>query len=287
MIKTIIVDDEPIITEEMADLLSDYKEYELAGVYSEPLAALEGAKRNTPDCAFLDIEMMGMNGIELAERLLILNQNMEIIFVTAYNHYAAEAFEINAVDYLLKPVSPGRIQKSLERMEKRRAEYLKVADRTCVVKCFGGFEVLVGEQIIKWSRAKTRELFAYLLQWQGKSLSKYSLCELFWPEHSQEQALAYLQTSIWTIRKKFKELGFDGIRIEYSDHRYFVSLDGVSCDTMDFEKHYREFKKTGETSEKELAVSCYQGEYMDGEDWLWAYPDRAKYDRMYKELGAR
>ena len=153
-----------------------------------------------------------------------------------------------------------------------------------MVKCFGGFEVFVGDQMIKWSRAKTRELFAYLLQWQGKSLSKYSLCELFWPEQSQEQALAYLQTSIWTIRKKFKESGYEGIRIEYSDHRYFVSLDGVSCDMAEFEKHYREFKRTGETTEKRMAADCYRGEYLDGEDWLWAYPDRAKFERMYKEL---
>ena len=287
MIKTIIVDDEPIIMEELADLLSNYKNYKVSGIYSEPLAALEEAKNLKPDCAFLDIEMMGMDGIELAERLLMLNHGMEIVFVTAYNHYAAQAFEVNAVDYLLKPVSPDRLQKALVKMEKRRPLSLEITNQSCIIKCFGGFEVFVGDQRIKWSRAKTRELFAYLLQWQGKSLSKYMLSELFWPEQSQEQALAYLQTSIWTIRKKFKEAGYEGLRIEYSDHRYFVSLDGVISDIAEFKKHYHEFKKTKEAKENKMAREYYKGAFLEGEDWLWAYSDRAKYEGMYKELNGR
>lgn len=284
MIKTIIVDDEPVITEEMKDLLCGYENYEVIGAYSEPLAALEEVKIIKPDCAFLDIEMMGMSGIELAERLLTLNQDIEIVFVTAYNHYAAQAFEVNAVDYLLKPVSPERLQKSLEKMEKRRTVNLKTTNHICEIKCFGGFEVFIGDQMIKWNRSKTRELFAYLLQRQGKSVSKFKLCDVLWPEQSQEQALAYLQTSIWTIRKKFKEYGYDRIRIEYTDHRYFVSLDGVICDTAEFEKHYREYKNTGEASAYNMAAECYQGEYLEGEDWLWAYEDRAYYQELYDEM---
>lgn len=284
MIKTIIVDDEPTITEEMVDLFRKHKSYEVCGAYSEPLSALEEAKRIKPDCAFLDIEMMGVNGIELAERLLALNPDMEIVFVTAYNHYAAQAFEINAVDYLLKPVRSERLKKALDRMDHNRKDKPKLSRSACTIKCFGGFEVFAGDQRIKWNRSKTRELFAYLLQYQGKSLSKYTLCELLWPEHPQEQALAYLQTSIWSIRKKFKETGHEGIHIEYSDNRYFVKLDGVSRDVAEFEKHYREFKRTGDQKERLAALEYYQGEYMDGEDWLWAYEDRARYGRMYEEL---
>ncbi len=284
MLKTIIVDDEPTITEEMADLLRNCKSYEVCGAYSEPLAALEEAKRIKPDCAFLDIEMMGINGIELAERLLSLNPDMEIVFVTAYNHYAAQAFEINAVDYLLKPVRSERLKKALDRMDLRRKDKQILSHHACTIKCFGCFEVFAGDQRIKWNRTKTRELFAYLLQCQGKSLSKYVLCELLWPEHPQEQALAYLHTTIWAIRKKFKEAGHEGIRIEYSDNRYFVKLDGVSLDVAEFEKHYREFKRTGYQKERLAALEYYQGEYMDGEDWLWAYEDRARYGRMYEEL---
>lgn len=284
MIKTIIVDDEPVIAEEMEDLLRSHESYEVLGTYTEPLAALEGAQKINPDCAFLDIEMMGMSGIELAEKLLVLNQNMEIVFVTAYNHYAVQAFEVNAIDYLLKPVSPERLRKTLERIEKRSPGKVKRENHACIIKCFGGFEVFVGDQIIKWSRAKTRELFAYLIQWQGKSLSKYALCELFWPEHSPEQGLAYLQTSLWTIRKKLKEAGYEGLRVEYSDHRYFVHLEGLSCDVVEFEKHYQAFEGAKDIGVRRLAADCYHGPYMEGEGWLWAYPDQAKYERMYQAI---
>lgn len=286
MFKAIIVDDEPIIAEALEDMLKEQESCEVLGTYTDPFMALAQAQSKTikPDCAFLDIQMMGMNGFELAEQLLAMNRDIEIIFVTAYNHYAIQAFEINALDYLLKPVEPERLQKTVERFNLKKNQAHLTPRPLCRVKCFGGFEVFVGNQLIKWNRAKTRELFAYLLEWQGKSLSKYTLCEQFWPEQSQEQALANLQTAIWSIRKKFKELGYEGVRIEYSDHRYFISFEGLIRDTETFQKHYLAFKKSNHVEERKKAISCYKGEYMEGEDWLWSYADKSKYEKMNMDL---
>lgn len=284
MIKTIIVDDEPVILDEMKDLFEGENSFDIAGIYTEPLKALDEAREIMPECAFLDIEMMGMSGIELAERLASINTDMDIIFVTAYNNYAAQAFEVNAIDYLLKPVQPARLKKTLERLVEKRKIYSKNKKIKCTIRSFGSFEVFIGENIIKWNRSKTKEVFAYLIQWQGKSISKYMLSEELWPQHSQEQALAYLQTSIWAIRKKFREVGFQGVHIEYSDDKYFIKLDGVDWDAVKFERHYQEFKKFGKREEVKAALNYYRGEYLEGEDWLWAYADRESYRRMYKEL---
>jgi len=283
MIKTIIVDDEPAIAEEMKNLLGAEEGLDIAGAYTEPLKALEAAEKIIPECAFLDIEMIGMSGIELAERLLSINSEMEIVFVTAYNHYATQAFEVNAVDYLLKPVQPARLKKTLDRLRRRREVYGE-KNTGCTIRSFGGFEVYVGRHILKWNRSKTREVFAYLLQWCGKSISKYKLCDELWTGHFQEQALAYLQTSIWSIRKKLREVAFEGIHIEFSDDRYHVWLDRVEWDAAEFGKHYREYKKSGRLKDLEASLDYYSGEYMEGEDWLWAYADRESFRRMYEEL---
>lgn len=284
MLRAIIVDDEPAILDEMKDLLSAEEGISVIGAYTEPLRALEEARLIKPQCAFLDIELMGMSGIELAERLFSIDPDMDIVFVTAYNNYGAQAFEVNAVDYLLKPVRAERLRRTLEKLQKKRENICTCNNSLCTIRSFGGFAVYVGERAVKWSRAKTKELFAILLHRKGKSITKYKLCELLWPEQTQEHALAYLQTSIWAIRKSFRNLGFQGISIEYHDNRYLMKLDGFDWDVIDFEKHYQVYKKSRSAEELEAALRLYTGEYLEEEGWLWAYADRERCRSMYREL---
>jgi two-component SAPR family response regulator len=284
MLTAIIVDDEPAILDEMKDLLSAEKGIAVAGVYTEPLKALEEAKTIKPQCAFLDIELMGMSGIELAERLFFINPDMDIIFVTAYNNYGAQAFEVNAVDYLLKPVCAERLRRTLEKLQKRRKNICTDNNSLCTIRSFGGFAVYVGEHAVKWSRSKTKELFALLMQQKGKSITKYKLCELLWPEQTQEHTLAYLQTSMWSIRKSFRDMGFRGISIEYCDDRYLMKLDNVFWDVSEFERHYQAFKKSGSAEELKAALRLYADEYLEEEDWLWAYAERERCRSMYIEI---
>lgn len=289
MIKTIIVDDEPEIIHEMKFLLEELKGFDIVGVYTNPLQAIEEAGKKLPECAFLDIEMFGMSGLEVAERLSFINPNIEVVFVTAYNNYASQAFEVNAIDYILKPIKRERLERLLVKLLNKkennsRENNNKVGNSKCSIKSFGDFVVSIGDQTIKWKRHKTKELFAYLLQLQGKSILKYKLCELLWPELSQEQALANLQTSIWAMRKSFKEICFEGIKIEYHDDRYIVKLEDVEWDVLEFEKYYQIYKKTGSEKDLEKALVHYSGEYLEGEEWLWAYAPRENYRIIRKSM---
>ncbi len=114
--KVLIVDDEKPAREELKYLLSKYDFIKLCGEADTSRRALKKASEEQLDIAFLDIQIDDMNGFILAEGLLSINPDLHIVFATAYDQYAVKAFEMNAVDYILKPFSQGRLQKTLERI---------------------------------------------------------------------------------------------------------------------------------------------------------------------------
>lgn len=282
MLRILLVDDEPAIVEDLKHMLASCENVEVAASYTDPLIALKEFSSLKVDCAFLDIEMAGINGIELAERMMESNPDLEVVFVTAYNHYAAQAFDVNAIDYLLKPIRPERLAKALEKIAKKDPNL--TGNGMGSIRCFGALEVLSGEKRIKWTRSKSKELFAYLLQHEGKWISKYKLCDEQWPEYGPEQALAYLQTSIYALRKSLREIGFDGIRIQYADDRYQLKLQQVFWDVKAFEESIERFQKTGSMEDAQKALELYRGEYLEDEDWLWSEIHRAYYERRILTL---
>jgi len=117
MIRCIAVDDEKIILDELCAMIKQ-TEIELVGAYQDPIEALESIKSLKPDAAFLDIEMPGLNGIELARNISGFDPEIQIVFVTAYEQYALKAFEVSAVHYLLKPLTQDKIIEAVNRVHR-------------------------------------------------------------------------------------------------------------------------------------------------------------------------
>lgn len=117
MISALLVDDEPLAREALADLLSSDPEISIIGQASNAIEALQMINGLHPDVVFLDIQMPRVSGLELVS-MLNMDDAPYIVFVTAYDEYAIRAFEDNAFDYLLKPVEPSRLQKTLARLKK-------------------------------------------------------------------------------------------------------------------------------------------------------------------------
>jgi len=115
MIRCVAVDDEKIILDELCAMIGQ-AEAELLGAYQDPLEALENIKSLKPDVAFLDIEMPELNGIEMARKIAHFDPKIQIVFVTAYEQYALNAFEVSAVHYLLKPLTQDKINEAVERV---------------------------------------------------------------------------------------------------------------------------------------------------------------------------
>ncbi|MGU3377081.1 LytR/AlgR family response regulator transcription factor [Chryseobacterium sp. M5A1_1a] len=108
----IIVDDEPLARAEMRSLIEESSKIDILGEFSNALSALEYLKDNDVDLIFLDIEMPMVTGLEFAE---MLPKRSLIIFTTAYSQYALKSYELEAVDYLLKPIDPQRLEKAIDK----------------------------------------------------------------------------------------------------------------------------------------------------------------------------
>jgi two-component system, LytTR family, response regulator len=113
-IRTVIVDDEELARERIQALLEEQPDIEIVGVCAEGTSAIETIDREHPDLVFLDVQMPGMDGFEVVENL-DREHVPAIVFVTAYDGHALRAFEINALDFLLKPFDQARFEKALER----------------------------------------------------------------------------------------------------------------------------------------------------------------------------
>ena len=118
-LRTIVVDDEQLAREELCFLLGQVDGVEVVAEAGNGIEALRVIEEHSPDLVMLDVQMPGLNGFEVARRLLRSGLESQIVFVTAYDQHAIEAFEVNAVDYLLKPVEAGRLATSIERARKR------------------------------------------------------------------------------------------------------------------------------------------------------------------------
>lgn len=117
-IKAIVVDDEIIARKAIIELIEDYQNIEVMGEASSAEEALEIIKTKKPNVVFLDIQLPGFNGVEFVELLNRLEEKVLVVFISAYDEYALDAFEVDAVDYLMKPVSPERFAVTVERIEK-------------------------------------------------------------------------------------------------------------------------------------------------------------------------
>jgi two-component system response regulator LytT len=120
-LRAVLVDDEQLARDELGYLLGQVGGVEVIGQAGNGLEALTAIDRLQPDIVFLDVQMPGLTGFEVARRLLDQRATSHIIFVTAYDQHAIEAFEVNAVDYLLKPVDPARLDVAVERARRRMA----------------------------------------------------------------------------------------------------------------------------------------------------------------------
>ncbi|MBL8178368.1 MAG: response regulator transcription factor [Bryobacterales bacterium] len=123
VIHAVLVDDEKLASDELAYLLRDFPDIEIQAVGRNGLEAISLIEEYDPDVVFLDVQMPGMDGVsvvrQLRERLAALPY---FVFVTAYDNYAVEAFRLEAIDYLLKPLDKDRLAESIERVRRHTAE---------------------------------------------------------------------------------------------------------------------------------------------------------------------
>ena len=124
-LRTVVVDDEQLAREELCFLLQQVGGIDVIGQAGNGVEALRVIEEQQPDLVMLDVQMPGITGFEVARRVVQAGLESQLVFVTAFDQYAIDAFDVNAVDYLLKPVEQERLTTAVERVRRRMA-----ADRT-------------------------------------------------------------------------------------------------------------------------------------------------------------
>jgi len=119
-LRTIIIDDERLAREELKLLLKEYHEIDIIDEAKNGEEAIEKIKALKPDLIFLDISMPEMNGFEMLKQL---EEIPKVIFVTAFDEYAIKAFEVNALDYVMKPVDPARLDESIQKLNLKEEDF--------------------------------------------------------------------------------------------------------------------------------------------------------------------
>lgn len=127
-IRALIVDDEPLAREDLRYQLAELGDIEVVAHATNGPEGLEAVAEHRPDLVFLDVQMPGLTGFEVARRLAASDAPPHVVFVTAYDQHAIQAFEVNAVDYLLKPVDTVRLEQAVQRVRKRLATPATPAD---------------------------------------------------------------------------------------------------------------------------------------------------------------
>lgn len=277
-IKAILIDDEKYALWELEHLLKPHTEIEIAGMFTNPFEALDEIGKLNPQVVFLDINMPQLKGTDVASKILDKSPGTQIVFVTAYNQYAIEAFELHALDYLLKPVSEERMAKSVERILLKIRIPFGYPDKRFEIKCLGPFRMgWADEPPIKWRTKKTMELAAYLLQNRGNEISRDCIIEELWPDTDMESAINQVYSGIYYIRKTIENHGVKKCMLNLTG-RYTMTVG--SCVEIDSVKLEKAVSNIDDTAISELET-CYGGEYFKGEDWLWAYPERERIKVLY------
>lgn len=160
--KIIAVDDESIALDGLLDIIREVvPDAELNG-FEYPEDALEFVELHECNVAFLDVEMAGMSGVELAEQLKLRNPDINIIFATGFDEYRKEAYDLHASGYLTKPITADKVKRELDDLRRPIP-----VQRRLRVQTFGHFEVYIDNRPVAFKYNKTKELLAYLIDRRG------------------------------------------------------------------------------------------------------------------------
>lgn len=289
MLKAVIVDNEKPSIDVLKMFLEKTEQVIVVDTFQSPIKALNEIEKLEPDVIFLDVEMSEMSGIELASNIVLKDYNIEIVFVTAYDKYALQAFNVNAVAYLLKPILPKDVNRTVKRLMKvcRDLPIEQKIKSQARIQCFGCFEVYSNSSVqpLKWRTSKSKELMAYFFQNRGEPISKWKLCEVLWPDGNQDKIDINLHTTIYKMKKTLRSFNID-VDIKFINKSYIMNIKDIYSDVEEFELLVNDEMavKDDNVEKYEKAFSIYNSNYFEENDYTWSIDLREAYLQKFVKL---
>ena len=252
----IAVDDEPLMLGALTKAIKASSDITSVTSFTSCEDALDFAKNNPVDVAFLDINMRGMGGLSLAKKIISSCPDCKIVFCTGYEEYAIPAFKLHASGYLMKPISAKDVQEEIDNIKGIRQN-----QKPLTVKCFGNFEVFAKGEKLTFKRSKTKELFAFLVDRNGAGVTVAEIGIALWENDEDQKNQNYIHQLFRDLRQSLEAVDAEEL-FERNNYFYSINPEKLDCD-------YYAYLKTGKPE--------FCGEYMSQYSWaeetcglLWA-----------------
>ena len=248
------VDDEPLALRSLVRAVREAEPDSRVRDFSwgQPMLDAIADSGERPDVVFLDVEMPGLSGVEVAKRVKLLSPRTWIVFVTGFSEYAVDAFAIHAKGYVMKPVTAQAIRAELDTpvlppLPRAGAPRMRI-------KTFGNFEVYVDDKPLEFARSKAKEMLAYLVHRGGAACTTQELAAVLF-EDKADGSLDYFFKVAQCLRRTLSAAGCGDV-VRHSYKSYAVEPSLVDCD------YYRFL-----SDENAEVLNAYTGEYMAQYSW--------------------
>ena len=264
----LLIDDEPLALEMLKDSVAEACPDAVLHPFLKTSEALAFLQANPVDIAFLDIQMRGMSGLEMAVKCKQLYPKINLIFATGYDSYAIDAMTMHASGYIMKPITAEKVKKELMNL---RHPLQSRPGTKLQVKCFGNFDVCLPDGTpLQFARAKSKELLAYLVDCHGAAVTTKQIASVLWEDRPYDRTLKnYVATVVKALKDALRDVGAEDILIKTHNH-LAVDVQKFKCDSYDFEKW------------DVAAINSFRGEYMA--DYSWAEFTNGRYDRIAQNM---
>lgn len=239
--KIIAVDDEKIALQGLMSAIQQAAPDAQIYGFRHTGEAIAHMEKDPCDVAFLDIEMKGMNGVEVAEQFKAIHPDVNIIFATGFGSYRDAAFDLHASGYLIKPITEESVKRELNNLRRPVS-----VPKRLQIRAFGNFEVLYDNTPLRFKYQKTKEMLAYLVDRNGSMCSTGELMAVLFDDDDHN---AYYQRLRSDLRAAFASIGCESLILQQKGLLGLAAQE-IDCDYYDY--------LNGKTPLEKL----YHGEYM-------------------------
>ncbi|WP_239616359.1 response regulator [Cohnella mopanensis] len=295
--KVILVDDEPVMHLIMRKMLVKLPEVQVAGAFTDTRSAAAFLNENADiGLAFVDISMQGESGLAFAAEMEQAGCRAQIVFVTSHKQYALQAFELSVVDYLVKPVSQERLERTVNRIlagrdsfhARLREDSVASGARELVITALGDFSIQNESGRVKWISSKSAELFAYLLLYRGKRVARSRLITDIFGGMTRDNAEKYLNTTVYQLRKSLEPFGMrETVRSE--NDGYVLELGHAVIDYESFEQQASQpvSIEPGNVERLLHVERLYTGDLFGSKAYVWAIHETERLTELYASFVTR
>jgi len=241
-----VADDEEYLLKHLEITVSEVLPDAEVFAFSSPSLLLETAKHTKFDIVFLDIQMPGFTGLELAKELNNINDKLNIIFATGYDYYKSDAIDLFASGYITKPVTKAKIEEQIKHLR-----YNIIPAKRVYAQTFGNFTLFIDGKPISFPREKVQMAIAYLIHRRGSLVNKKELSSVLFDDGVYDaNRRSYMSKICSEIEKVFESYNLTGL-INKNSRDLSINAQLIDCDLYDYLDH------------KPGAKDKYKGEYMN------------------------